>query len=337
MLLLLLCSTFLLPFGHADTVVLHLQNGDRLTGTFVAEDATHVTLDTVLGRVRIPRPLVHHRELSAEPAAPTSQPAPDTSGANAAPEKRPVPAPAKATPSAQATPEALASSPNAPRKDRFLRNVHGSIQVGTDLGFGTKDRQLYTARAQATYAKNRLQNGLDFNVAYGKTDKELSANRLNGEMRTTLDFGQDRKAYAFNIAAAGYDQIRKIELSYDEGAGLGYKPLSRSNLVASLEAGGQYHQYLYTDRTSKENISTSFGQALTWNISRKLIFKQKAQFLPDVNDFGDYRLRIDASLSYPLWKSLTLNLNLIDLFDSRPPRGVRRNDLTIQSSLGITF
>jgi hypothetical protein len=67
------------------------------------------------------------------------------------------------------------------------------------------------------------------------------------------------------------------------------------------------------------------------------LLTQKAQFVPNVDDFGDYRLRLEGRLTYPLLKNLTLNLNVIDLYDSRPAPGVQPNDLQVQSTVGINF
>lgn len=256
----------------------------------------------------------------------------------------PEPPPASVTEPGQPAPRpcrAVALKPPGPSLPAalgpFLQTVHGKTQVGVDLGFGTKDRQLYTGQLQATHVLNRLQNTLDYLVAYGKADQTLSANRMDGALRTTFDLGRERRVYLFNKAAAGYDQVRKIDLSYEEGAGLGYKLVMRPNLLMTVETGGQFHEYRYADGTAKDSISVTFGESVVWKITPKLTLTEKLQFLPDINDFADYRVRLDVNLSYPLWKQLTLNLNVIDLYDSRPPADVRRNDLTLQAAVGYTF
>jgi hypothetical protein len=56
-----------------------------------------------------------------------------------------------------------------------------------------------------------------------------------------------------------------------------------------------------------------------------------------VEDFTDYRVRLELSASYPLFKRVTISFNVIELYDSAPPPGVDQNDLTLQSSVGINF
>ena len=60
-------------------------------------------------------------------------------------------------------------------------------------------------------------------------------------------------------------------------------------------------------------------------------------FLPSIEDLSDYRVRFDLGLSYPLLKRLTIQLNVVDEFDSRPPPHVDTNELQIQSTVGLTF
>jgi hypothetical protein len=39
----------------------------------------------------------------------------------------------------------------------------------------------------------------------------------------------------------------------------------------------------------------------------------------------------------PLFKPLTMNLNIIDEFDSKPAPGVSRNDLQVSTTIGLNF
>ena len=52
---------------------------------------------------------------------------------------------------------------------------------------------------------------------------------------------------------------------------------------------------------------------------------------------SDVRARLDLSIIYPVLKHMTLNLNVIDAYDSAPPPKVDPNDLQIQSTVGLTF
>jgi hypothetical protein len=57
------------------------------------------------------------------------------------------------------------------------------------------------------------------------------------------------------------------------------------------------------------------------------------------NFFGParYRITFDGGLRVPLAGPFTWNLRWFDRFDSRPPKGVVRNDYGVISSLGLAF
>jgi hypothetical protein len=46
---------------------------------------------------------------------------------------------------------------------------------------------------------------------------------------------------------------------------------------------------------------------------------------------------MEGTLRYPLLKNLSLNLVVIDLYDTEPVLGVTKNDMQIRSALGIKF
>ena len=43
------------------------------------------------------------------------------------------------------------------------------------------------------------------------------------------------------------------------------------------------------------------------------------------------------NFSYPLLDHTSINLNLIDDYDTNPVQGVKSNDMTVQTTIGISF
>ena len=42
-------------------------------------------------------------------------------------------------------------------------------------------------------------------------------------------------------------------------------------------------------------------------------------------------------MSYAFWQNLSLNLSVLDLYDSQPAQAVPNNDLQVHSTIGVTF
>jgi hypothetical protein len=69
----------------------------------------------------------------------------------------------------------------------------------------------------------------------------------------------------------------------------------------------------------------------------KLTTDLKLEFFPNMEDFGEYRVRLENNWRYPLTDRLSLDLVIIDLYDTLAPPDVENNDLQIRSTLGIKF
>ncbi len=325
-----------LPAWGADKVTITLRNGDRLSGEVSSEDDERVVIKSLsLGKLRIPKADIAKRETVVPPAPTNAPPA-------VAATPPPKPAPAVSTPAPVA-----ALKTNAPGffltgwaphwLQPFTTNWHGNVQLGMDLGFGTSDRQNFYVNASANHSWNRLRNFADFHSAYGLVNKQQAADRSDGSLKTETDVDEKRRIYAYNQGGAGYDVIRQLELEFHEGVGMGYKIVQRPKLTVNTELGLQYESLVYLSSPNRSYMSLRIGENLTWNVLEKLNVTQRLSVSPDVADFGSYRIRFDLGVSYPLFKRMTINLNVVDEYDSRPPAGIDRNELQIQSTIGLTF
>ena len=361
--------------AQAVPVVLYLRSGDRVSGEIVAESPERITLQSPsLGRIRILQTEIEHRTAPGAPAPgiAVSAPATPTILAPTAPVPKPVvtAAPAAAPKSATSTtgPGAVASAtstPPAPVPPPSLwwlpgwvrpltTNWHGNVQLGMDLGFGTTDRQTFYANATLNHAYDRFRNLVTLRSAYGVAEGPVSvlmpqgnvqtANSLEGLLKTDFDLGVRRKIYLYHQTGAGFDEIRRYNLRVEDGAGLGYKLIDTPRLSLNTEAGGQYQHFAYLNGPlfqpyllDHDIFSARLGESLIWRASNKVTITQKLQITPNVQDFGDFRARFDLSLSYPLLKRITLSLNVFDEYESRPAATVDKNQLQVQSTVGVTF
>src|SRR5262249_15283720 len=150
-----------------------------------------------------------------------------------------------------------------------------------------------------------------------------------------------RKFYLYNLGGVGYDKIRNIDLHYEIGPGIGYHLLNFTNFVMNTEAGVNYQ---VQDRFNKVNTGTNtittyttsekfffrLAEDVTWKINKTLTATEKFEFFPQVADFTEYRMRFESTLSYGFWQNLSLNLSVLNLYDTQPAVGVPNNDLQIR-------
>ncbi len=229
----------------------------------------------------------------------------------------------------------------------LMRHWHGDIQLGADLTFSERNRQVYNARAKLSYTRAPLKSVFDYDATYGRSEVEenvngrkvthqrTDANRMNGSWK--LDFDLSRRWYLYNIAGVGYDELRKVDLRYEVGPGLGYRLVLASNFLANAEAGANYQQEERADDTELSRFYGRAAQNCAWRITPRLTWDEKVEYLPSIEDVELYKIRFETNLRYALLQNLFLNIALIDIYDSQPPDGVTQNDLQLRSSIGLKF
>jgi len=302
----------------AQPVILQLRGGDRITGTIISEDTNRVVLTNKWAReIVVPIGEIVKREPLLAPA----KPSPPMVGA--------------LTNSAPRPGTALVSGPLPPIKPKSPKHWTGEAQVGTDLVFSEKQRQLYSGRAKVNYLYEHFRNLFDYTFAYGKTDGILSDNRMYGSSKTDFDLGQ--KIYVYNLGGAGYDQVRKIDLRYEIGPGLGYHLVKLTNFVLNTELGVNYQAQYQSDHTQTELFFYRLAENSAWAINGRFSVDEKFEFFPRVEDWGKYRFRFESNLRYALISNLSFLVTVLDQYDTQPATAVTKNDLQLRSSISLKF
>src|SRR5881409_293582 len=156
----------------AQQVILHLRNGDRITG-FISSETTNQIILTNAWSKGIVVPV--NDIVKREPLVP-----------------------ATTNPVTEATPPPAAGTNTTVPKPKSSMKWTGEIQLGADLGFSEKNRQLYTGRTKITMTYRRMRNIFDHNFSYGRTEGIVSANRMDGSVKT--DYDLTRRVYVYNLA-----------------------------------------------------------------------------------------------------------------------------------------
>ena len=187
---------------RAAPLVLHLKNGDRLTGNLVSENTNSVSIATpYLGTVQVPLGEISRRDqLPETPAVTVPVKAPGVStnappaAATNAPPAAPAPvvqkAPAAKPPLTPANPEAtsIASTPKYWKHD---------LRFGLNTRYATKDSQEILLSAKSTYGKPPFRHILDASFRYGEIEGVLSANSVTGSEKT--EYQLSPKTYLFGL------------------------------------------------------------------------------------------------------------------------------------------
>ena len=309
--------------ARAQNVILYLKSGDRISGRIVSEYTNRLVLSNNWAKdLSVPLAEIAQREIIL--AGGTNQ----ISGTNVITKVK-LPAP--------------------PAPPPLFKHWKGAMEVGLDVIDSAADQHIYHGKLQLTYElpyasdpKQFFRNSFDYELSYGKTTQRAngekttttSSDRMGASDKTSADF--DRRWYAYNLAGAGYDHVRNIDLAAELGPGLGYHLLTLSNLTANLEAGANYQIQNNGDHTHSRDFFFRLAEDVTWKIGSRTTLSQKAEFFPRVN-FAEYRVRAEATLSYNLWRYIYWNITVRDSYDTTPAANVQGNEFEIHSALGVKF
>jgi putative salt-induced outer membrane protein YdiY len=307
----LACVVWIALATRAGEVMIHLRNGDRVTGTIAGETAAEVTIQSrSLGKITIPVGEILRREEvltnAPTPSAATNQP-----------------------PVAAAPVPTVATTPKPPKR------WNTELQFGLNLRYSTRDQQEALVVAKSTYGKDRFREIFDYNFTYGQTEGIQSANRMSGSAKSEYDLSP--RTYVFGLAGASYDEIRQIDRQFELNPGFGYQWFKQPDFVFKTEFGLGYQDQFFRTGQEVTTYSARLAAIFTWRIFDKLIADGKAEYFQDVTMLDQYRLRFESTLRYPLLKNLSINVIVLDLYDTQAPPNVDNNDLQVRSALGIKF
>ena len=343
--------------GHAQTTIppvsCILSNGDRLSGELISVSQTRVRVrSAVLGRVSLKRnsiafcdspDSVARRELGLLVLG--SLPESPLTTVATRPDLMPMP-PRKTTPVVSL--ERLIHVKPMPLASRalptYVSHVGWKRAMGTTYMLTRGNANVSSLGFTGSVARrsDRSQIALTGKREFGSQDGSATENYLSVTLRYDLAIGANDSAAAtrpsfFSEAVVEHDPFAKIGQRAVENAGVSV-PLSRAkhnNLALEIGTG------ITREAPSDLPSYTRFGGLL--RLAARQIFgaaksDQQIAIFPDLSGpHGHYRVNGDINISAPLAKAIALKLGIANRYDTRPQTNVRKNDITIQSGIGVEF
>lgn len=170
---------------------------------------------------------------------------------------------------------------------------------------------------------------------YGKTDGTESANQLTitgrGEYRIARRFS------AFVGAVYGRNPYAGFTRRLDEMAGTTWLVFASASDSVRTDAGGVLTQQDNTDGTSRRSPSARGAVAWRHVFSKSTFFSQSVEYVPNLEESGEYRLNSQSSVVAPLSAHVSIKLGYLMQYNSRPPDAFRTTDRLFTSGIQIAF
>jgi hypothetical protein len=322
-----LLSLWILPIAApASTAVFHLKNGDRISGRIISENTNAVVVETRWNKkLSIPSNEIERREFQTNS----------------------TPSPTAGSASAPVTPKAPVVAIPSGGTTKPEKKWKAEARIGADFLYGAKNQQIYYGRFKWSYMqpyhshpKQYFQTLFDYSADYGWTEAPgqttvVSANRMFASDKIGFDIDGSRW-FTYGLSSGGYDEVRKIDFQFEAGAGIGRHLIANPTLTLNVESGLDYQEQYRSDHTTTKDPYFRAAEDVVWKITPGLTLIEKVEFFPRT-DSVDFRFRAESTLSYALWRNVSLNFSVLDLYDTRPAQDVPNDDLQVHTSVGVSF
>lgn len=243
---------------------------------------------------------------------------------------------APATATAQDLPQGEFTSPQAPEEGL---GWGGTADFGLTVTSGNSETTNLSVAARATrqFAHQRLT----LSGSYLRTteDGEEVANR--GELGVSYRYFPNERFYLTGRTTGSFNEPAGLELRLSPGVGAGYVLARGDGYQLSAEGGATWIRDAFVDGTSTTSFYYALAESFTLQVSENTTLDQELRYNPKADDFSDYLLHGEATLTTQITDAIGLRVRVVDDFDATPFQGApgeppaEKNDFTLVT--GVSF
>jgi len=226
----------------------------------------------------------------------------------------------------------LATAADAPAEDKTAWKT--TAAAGVTLTRGNSETLLGTANLNSDKKWRQNELGLGASAAYGEDRGTKNSESVGA-------FGQynrlvSERFFGYVRADALHDAIADVEYRVSLSPGAGYYFIKNDRNTLRGEVGpGYVFEKLGGDNRSYATMRVAERYELKINERARLW--QSFEFMPRVEDFGDYVLNFEVGVSTDITKSFGLRVFAQDTYRSMPALGRDKNDLKLVAGVEYRF
>lgn len=312
--------------------VLHLKNGDKLTGTVTSYSLNSVRLESKYGTFDIPIAdvggvisnqrvqkdidfLINQHELASIPQEIIA----------------PVPEPALPV---ESPPEAI----EAEEEDKKYLGAKwsGNINLGANLKTGNSENQAVSADAQISgrWEKHKLTVQADYNREEDDSDITVDNRSLGLEH----DYFVSKRWFIGNKAKFEQDEIDRLDLRTNLSTGIGFQAYERDDLNLRFLFGPGFLDEKFEDGSGDNsttlNWATNYKQKFYNDLFR--LFHNHELTAPTEN-YEDFLFQSKSGLSAPIRNGVVASAGVEFDWDNEPAAGTVEDDTTYSLKIGYEW
>jgi len=212
----------------------------------------------------------------------------------------------------------------------------GSVHLGMTGTSGNSRTSSGHVSFKAESKTNKLTSRYKAESTYTRTEGETTTDKSSSSIH--YNYVILRRMSAYFDAASERDPVADLIWRVTFGPGIGYDLLKKESLSLIGEAGLSYLRQRYEDLEADDYLSLRIAERAVWKINSKARAWESIEYNPSLEDFQDrYILKAEAGVEDSLTSKILLKLLIQDSYNSDPPNGTLRNDVTYIVAIGYKF
>jgi putative salt-induced outer membrane protein YdiY len=174
------------------------------------------------------------------------------------------------------------------------------------------------------------------------------ANLETGGLRYDHNLGA--RAFVFGSADYMANALQFLDLRSIYSGGFGVHVIKNTKTTLDVFGGAAYTHETYSNGTpipgtpffvsygmTSRFVALTLGDQLTSQLGKSTVLTQSANFLPDLQQTGQYQALVNVGTVTKLSKVLGWQNQFNDIYVSNPPIGTKTNDVVFTTGLNLTF
>ena len=232
-----------------------------------------------------------------------------------------------------------------PPKDGFWRGTAGAALAATSGNTKTSSAVLNSDLVRATEG-DKVAFGATINYARGTDEAGV---RVTTADKSSL-FGQYDRDFAprwFGFGRLAFDRDALIDLSSRTTltGGVGHRLIDTPSHTLTLLGGLSHTTERYSSlQTIANETDTRFHRPSAFlaeesahKLTQTTSLKQRLEANPALDGSGAVLWKFNANLDVAINSSLSLAVGVIDSYNTEPPEGAAKNDLSVFTGINVKF
>lgn len=216
---------------------------------------------------------------------------------------------------------------------------------GANASFGLSDKS-GNSRARGVsgtveVARRSPKDRLTFRFGLSREESEAEGDRLQTTVSKYYGSGRadifiSAAFFVFVSTRQERDRFQDISLRSTYNGGMGWQAITKdaTDLRFSVAIGARREAFISGGHRTAAvgSIGPQFRQDVG-----PAVFSWQSEFLPNLQEFEDFRFVSDASVTLPIYAGLGVQIGVLNEFNNQPQPGVEKHDMLVTTRLSYSI